>query len=173
MLIDRNKEQKEGIFLLRQLEEWLFEHSLDAKDRPGSYENFGDNIEIIRNERLFGSIRMRRKCYIENKKRYADSTTKSELKHDADLSETLNRMTGTGMLSQLVTLSNKFWSTYRKDTPSLSYMSSGIVNRRPAIIAYVHVHKGTPVELPAEFEGYPVFIDYRVIEPASINLCTV
>src|SRR5947207_15757427 len=71
------------------------------------------------------------------------------------------------MLPRLVTLSNKFWSTYRKDTPSLSYMNPGIVNGRPAIIAYVHVPKGTPVELPAEFEGYPVFIDYGVIEPAS------
>ncbi|RGB33129.1 hypothetical protein C1646_762068 [Rhizophagus diaphanus] len=129
------------------------------------------------------------KCYIENKKRHADSTTKSELKHDADLSETLNRLnmtenksqstakyisdqeilpiTGTGMLPRLVSLSNKFWSTYRKDTPSLSYMDPGIVDGRPAIIAYVDVPKGTPVELPAEFEGYPVFIDYGVIEPAS------
>jgi hypothetical protein len=54
-------------------------------------------------------------------------------------------ITGTGMLPRLVTLLNKFWSTYRKDTPSLSYMSPGIVNGRPAIIAYVHVPKGTPV----------------------------
>ncbi|RIA84993.1 hypothetical protein C1645_831454 [Glomus cerebriforme] len=110
-----NEEQKEGIFLLRQLEEWLLEHSLDAEDRPGLYKNSGDDIEIIRNERLLGSIRI----------------------------------------------------TYIKDTPSLSYMNPGIVNRIPAIIAYVHVPKGTPVELPAEFEEYPVFINYGVIEPAS------
>lgn len=72
---------------------------------------------------------------------------------------------GTGKLPQMVTLS-KFWSTYIKDTP-LSYMNRGIVNGGLAIIAYVHVPKGTPVELPAEFEGYPVFMDYGVIEPAS------
>src|ERR1051325_1902698 len=68
-------------------------------------------------------------------------------------------ITSTGMLPPL----SKFWSTYIKDTP-LSYMSERIVNGSPAIIAYVHVPKGTPVELPAEFEGYPVFIDYGVIE---------
>ncbi|RGB25857.1 hypothetical protein C1646_771176 [Rhizophagus diaphanus] len=85
---------------------------------------------------------------------------------EADLSETLNRlsMTGTGMLPRRAILS-RFWSTYIKDTP-LSYMNSGIVNGRPAIIAYVHVPKGTPVELPAEFEGYPVLLDYGTIEPA-------
>jgi len=77
-------------------------------------------------------------------------------------------ITGTGMLPRLVTISNKFWSMYRKHTPSLSYMRQGIVNGRPAIIACVHVPKGTPVKLPAEFEGYPVFINYGgVIEPAS------
>ncbi|GES94970.1 hypothetical protein GLOIN_2v1551520 [Rhizophagus clarus] len=107
---------------------------------------------------------------------------------ESELSETLSRLSmteasqftakyigdqeilpiiGTGMLPRLLTLSDKFWSTYRKNTPSLSYMNPGIVNGRPAIIAYVHVPKGTPVELPAEFEGYPVFIDYGVIEPAS------
>ena len=101
MLIDRNEEQKEGIFLLGQLEEWLLEHSLDAEDRPGSYENSGDNIEIIRNERLLGSIRMRRKCYTENKKRHANSTMKSELKHDADLSETLSCLSITGLCNLL------------------------------------------------------------------------
>ena len=49
----------------------------------------------------------------------------------------------------------------------MSYMNRGIVNGGPVIIAYVHVPKGTPVELPAEFEGYPVFMDYGAIEPAS------
>ncbi|GBC09376.1 hypothetical protein RclHR1_08800009 [Rhizophagus clarus] len=102
---------------------------------------------------------------------------------EADLSETLNRLsmtekksqsyigdqeilpiTGTGMLPRRVILS-RFWSTYIKDTP-LSYMNSRIVNGGPAIIAYVHVPKGTPVELPAEFEGYPVILDYGTIEPA-------
>ncbi|CAB5205436.1 unnamed protein product [Rhizophagus irregularis] len=102
---------------------------------------------------------------------------------EADLSETFNRLsmtekksqsyigdqeilpiTGTGMLPRRVILS-RFWSTYIKDTP-LSYMNSGIVNGGPAIIAYVHVPKGTPVELPAEFEGYPVLLDYGTIEPA-------
>ncbi|GBC22226.1 uncharacterized protein OCT59_024085 [Rhizophagus irregularis] len=102
---------------------------------------------------------------------------------EADLSETFNRLsmtekksqsyigyqeilpiTGTGMLPRRVILS-RFWSTYIKDTP-LSYMNSGIVNGGPAIIAYVHVPKGTPVELPTEFEGYPVLLDYGTIEPA-------
>ncbi|PKY41755.1 hypothetical protein RhiirA4_455408 [Rhizophagus irregularis] len=158
MLIDHNEEQKEGIFLLEQLEEWLLKHSFDAEDRPGSYKNSDDNIEVIRNERFLGSIRMQRKCYIEYKKSHANSTTKPELKHDVDLS-------GTGKLPSLAILS-KFWNTYIKDTP-LSYMNKKRVNGRPAIIAYVHVPKGTPVELPAEFEGYPVFMDYGTIELAS------
>lgn len=71
-------------------------------------------------------------------------------------------ITGTGRLPQLVTLSNKFWSTYKKNTSFLLYMCPGIVNGRPAIIAYVPVPKDTPVE----FEGYSIFISYGVIEPA-------
>ncbi|CAB4396043.1 unnamed protein product [Rhizophagus irregularis] len=59
---------------------------------------------------------------------------------EADLSETFNRLSMTE--------------------------KKRIVNGGPAIIAYVHVPKGTPVELPAEFEGYPVLLDYGTIEPA-------
>ena len=92
-------------------------------------------------------------------------------------------ITDTDMLPQRVILS-RFWSTYTNDIP-LSYMDSRIVNGGPAIIAYVHVPKGTPVELPAEFEGYPVFLDYGTIEPAcpvvlspgisigSVSACTL
>ncbi|GBB90252.1 hypothetical protein RclHR1_17130004 [Rhizophagus clarus] len=94
-LIDHNEEQKGGIFLLRQLEEWLLKHSFDAENRTSDYDNSGDNIEIIRNERLLGSIRMRRNCYIYNQKNRKDST-KSESKQDADSSEILSRLSITG-----------------------------------------------------------------------------
>ena len=91
-----------------------------------------------------------------------DKKSQSTAKYIGD--QKILPITGTGMLPRRVILS-RFWSTYIKDTP-LSYMNSGIVNGGPAIIAYVHVPKGTPVELPAEFEGYPVLLDYGTIEPA-------
>ncbi|PKY21167.1 hypothetical protein RhiirB3_409176, partial [Rhizophagus irregularis] len=92
VMLDRNEEQEKGFFSLAQLEKWLVEHSLDAEDIHNiSYEHSGDNIEIIRNERLLGSIRTRRNCYIYNQKNRKDSA-KLESKQDADLSETLSRL---------------------------------------------------------------------------------
>ncbi|PKK59026.1 hypothetical protein RhiirC2_821827, partial [Rhizophagus irregularis] len=66
------------------------------------------------------------------------------------------------ILSELEYVSDFFWDKY-KETP-LSCVSSGRVDEKAVLIALVCLPKGTQVNLPGEFEGYRVLIDYGEIE---------
>lgn len=68
------------------------------------------------------------------------------------------------ILSELEYVSDFFWDKY-KETP-LSCVSSGMVDEKAVLVALVCLPKGTQVNLPGEFEGYRVLIDYGEIEPA-------
>ncbi|EXX61695.1 hypothetical protein RirG_168800 [Rhizophagus irregularis DAOM 197198w] len=68
------------------------------------------------------------------------------------------------ILSELEYVSDFFWDKY-KETP-LSCVSSGRVDEKAVLVALVCLPKGTQVNLPGEFEGYRVLIDYGEIEPA-------
>src|SRR4051812_40372476 len=48
----------------------------------------------------------------------------------------------------------------------LAFIGPGLVDNKPAIIV-VFPDETAQIRLPATFEGYPVFIRYGVVEPAS------
>jgi hypothetical protein len=48
----------------------------------------------------------------------------------------------------------------------LAFIGPGLVDNKPAIIV-VFPDETVQIHLPATFEGYPVFIRYGVVEPAS------
>ncbi|EXX55119.1 uncharacterized protein OCT59_012832 [Rhizophagus irregularis] len=56
---------------------------------------------------------------------------------------------------------------FAKDIP-LSLTYPGVVDGKVYIIATVDLPNGIPVhEMPVEFKGFPVLVDYRAIRPSS------
>ncbi|CAB4423547.1 unnamed protein product [Rhizophagus irregularis] len=68
------------------------------------------------------------------------------------------------ILSELEYVSDFFWDKY-KETP-LSCVSSGMVDEKAVLVALVCLPKGMQVNLPGEFKGYCVLIDYGEIKLA-------
>src|SRR6266542_5043419 len=55
---------------------------------------------------------------------------------------------------------NKLLIKFEKKVP-FSCICEGLVNNKKVIIAFIDQSEGTPVHLPAEFEGFPVLISYE------------
>src|ERR1041384_7455691 len=58
---------------------------------------------------------------------------------------------------------DKFQMKFEKKIP-FSYVCEGLVDNKEVIVAFIDQSEGTPVHLPAEFEGFPVLISYEALE---------
>src|ERR1700722_17601119 len=57
---------------------------------------------------------------------------------------------------------DRFQMKFKKKVP-FSYVCEGLVDDKEVIITFVDQLEGTPVDLPAEFEGFPVLISYEAL----------
>ncbi|RIA81714.1 hypothetical protein C1645_744313 [Glomus cerebriforme] len=69
------------------------------------------------------------------------------------------------LLMQLELASDAFEAKFRKSAP-ISIVIPRMINGDGSLMVWVDLPKGTPVDLPAKFGEYPVYVDYGIIELA-------
>lgn len=58
---------------------------------------------------------------------------------------------------------DEFQMKFKERVP-FSYVCEALVDDKESIIAFVDLLEGSPVQLPAKFRGYPIFISYKAFE---------
>ncbi|CAB4395551.1 unnamed protein product [Rhizophagus irregularis] len=94
---------------------------------------------------------------VMHQEEYAEQLGEREIQPIQDLKQ----------LSKLMIAREAFLNKLKKEGKDpIAFIGPGLVDDKPAIIV-VFPDETVQIRLPATFEGYPVFIRYGVVEPAS------